>query len=76
LGVQHTQGALSDAIPKTLPNGWEFTLSIEVLTDARGQRYEVRGIQPDVLETPYKWTQNSHGKAILQALASLEADGK
>lgn len=43
-----TYGALSDALAKRLPNGWEVTLSNEVYQAADGQLFEYRGIPPDV----------------------------
>jgi hypothetical protein len=42
-----TRGTLSDAIPKRLPNGWEFTLSVETLRAPDGTLLEVEGVQPD-----------------------------
>jgi carboxyl-terminal processing protease len=43
----HSQGALSDALQKKLPNGWYFSLSNEVYTDNRGVCYESVGIPVD-----------------------------
>ena len=43
----HTQGALSDALQKKLPNGWHFTLSNEIYTDNQGVCYESIGIPVD-----------------------------
>ena len=37
----------SDAIPKTLPNGWDLSLSIEVYRDADGICYEGLGVPLD-----------------------------
>ena len=42
-----TGGILSDAISKTLPNGWEFSLSSEIYSDLEGQVYEGTGIPVD-----------------------------
>lgn len=39
-----TRGALSDVLPKTLPNGWTVTLSNEVYLDPEGNAWEGRGI--------------------------------
>ncbi len=51
-GVRHigepTRGALSDILPRRLPNGWRLTLSNEVYLDAEGQHWEGRGIEPHV----------------------------
>jgi hypothetical protein len=46
---QPTRGEVSDAIPKTPPNGWGFTLSTESYLTLEGQLVEVRGVQPDEL---------------------------
>ena len=43
-----TQGILSDAIGKKLPNGWELSLSIEVYEDHEGECWEALGVPPDV----------------------------
>jgi len=43
-----SNGALSDVLEKELPNGWEFTLSNEVYTDANGEVFEAVGIPPTV----------------------------
>lgn len=43
-----TEGIFSDALPKQLPNGWEFTLSNEIFTSASGQNLENIGIAPHV----------------------------
>lgn len=42
-----TRGALSDVLDKTLPNGWELSLSNEVYLDHRGAAWEGKGIEPD-----------------------------
>lgn len=43
----HTQGALSTALEKTLPNGWVFSISNEVSMDNDGNSYENVGIPVD-----------------------------
>lgn len=40
----HTNGAISDALQKTLPNGWHFSLSNEVYTDNNDKCYENIGV--------------------------------
>ena len=40
----HTNGAISDALQKTLPNGWYFSLSNEVYTDNNDNCYENIGV--------------------------------
>lgn len=42
-----TGGAVSDALPKQLPNGWSFSLSNEVYEDNKGNCYENIGIPVD-----------------------------
>lgn len=44
-----TQGIFSDTLDKTLPNGWEYTLSNELYTAPAGEVFEGVGIPPDVL---------------------------
>lgn len=46
---QPTRGSLSDRLSKVLPNGWSFSLSNEIYTDAHGRVFEVSGVIPDVL---------------------------
>lgn len=43
----HTNGAISDALQKTLPNGWSFSLSNEIYTDNNNKYYENIGIPVD-----------------------------
>ena len=43
----NTEGVLSDALSKKLPNGWEYTLSNEIYESADGVNYERSGIPPD-----------------------------
>jgi hypothetical protein len=45
---EHTQGVLSDVLGRTLPNGWQFGLSNEKYTNARGHSFEGPGIPPHV----------------------------
>jgi len=40
----HTNGAISDALQKTLPNGWYYSLSNEVYTDNYDMCYENIGV--------------------------------
>ena len=44
---ERTRGALSDVLDKTLPNGWEVSLSNEVYLDSDGIAWEGQGIQPE-----------------------------
>ena len=43
----HTGGAISDALQKTLPNNWYFSLSNEIYTDNNNVCYENIGIPVD-----------------------------
>lgn len=43
-----TRGALSDALSRSLPNGWQINLSNEVYLDAASHHWEGLGIPPDV----------------------------
>lgn len=48
-----TQGAISDALEKELPNGWYFSVSNEIYVDMEGNCYEYKGVPPDItLEYP------------------------
>jgi hypothetical protein len=42
-----TSGALSTALEKKLPNGWDFAISNELFMDLGGDYYENRGIPAD-----------------------------
>ncbi|MFP7721768.1 S41 family peptidase [Lysobacter sp. A3-1-A15] len=42
-----TEGIFSDSLDKTLPNGWEYTLSNEVYATPDGRLFEGTGIPPD-----------------------------
>ncbi len=43
-----TNGSLSDALEKTLPNGWQFSLANEVYSGSDGVAHEATGIRPDI----------------------------
>ena len=43
-----TQGVFSDAMPRTLPNGWTFTVGNEEYVGPDGRNYEGVGIPPTV----------------------------
>ncbi|WP_187144519.1 MULTISPECIES: S41 family peptidase [Streptomyces] len=45
---EHTQGALSDILPRALPNGWRFGLSNERYTTPRGISHEGPGVPPHI----------------------------
>lgn len=44
-----TEGIHSDALGRSLPNGWTFSLSNEVYHAADGEVYEALGMPPDVV---------------------------
>jgi hypothetical protein len=58
-----TQGTLSDALEKQLPNGWNYTLSNEVYLDSKSKSYEGIGIPPD-----HQINYPSEGKELLKHL--------
>lgn len=43
-----TRGSFSDMLPRTLPNGWLFSLPNERYLDAEGKSFDFVGIEPDV----------------------------
>jgi carboxyl-terminal processing protease len=47
-----TFGIFSEAVPRQLPNGWNFTLSTQKILSPDGISYEQKGITPDVEVTP------------------------
>lgn len=63
-----TRGALSDKLSKSLPNGWEITLSNEVYTDVEGEVWEGRGIRPKQNRVVFdpKSPLKSHQSLILE----------
>lgn len=44
----HTSGAISDALQKKLPNGWEFSLSNEIYMDLKERCYENIGVPVNI----------------------------
>jgi carboxyl-terminal processing protease len=72
---QTTRGALSDALPKQLPNGWEFTLSNEIYKDPKQRCFEATGIAPmltiEVYPEARLWT--GHTDAIQAIIARADA---
>lgn len=70
---QPTRGILSDAIPKTLPNGWTYTLSIESVLTPEGALVEVVGVQPDEMTSSAEAPEPEllWGRDILAAAAWL-----
>lgn len=71
---ENTQGSLSDALEKSLPNGFKFNLSNEKYLSADGQWYEKSGIPADV-EVPfldYSSRQVSEDLAIEAVISLLD----
>jgi carboxyl-terminal processing protease len=70
-----TQGALSDAIPKALPNGWTFTLSMERYERPDGSKLELQGVIPKYASglTLRQDDEDRYGAEIKQAIRRLNA---
>lgn len=66
-----TRGALSDVFSRTLPNGWEFTLSTEIYRDHEGKLWEGKGIPPET-EIPI-FNIDDPQKGFLEAMETLIA---
>ncbi len=43
-----TRGALSNILPKRLPNGWQILLTNEIFLDHEGKHWEAIGIPPEI----------------------------
>lgn len=43
-----TEGIFSDMLDRTLPNGWEYSLSNEIYESVAGENYESIGIPPSI----------------------------
>ncbi len=68
----HTNGAISDALQKTLPNGWHFSLSNEVYTDNNDKCYENIGVPVN-----YELNYPNDRQAFFRSVANdLEKDKK
>ena len=62
-----TSGHFSDAIPKAIPSGWTFRMSMEVYLDQQKKNYEVIGIPPDI-------KTESTSKALFENLLENKTD--
>ncbi len=69
----HTNGAISDALQKTLPNGWHFSLSNEIYTDNNDKFYENIGIPVD-FELNYPKDRQTFFRTIANNLEKDKAD--
>jgi carboxyl-terminal processing protease len=58
---ERTWGIYSDTLGKLLPNGWEFTLSNEIYTDAGNQLFETVGVPPDETIAAFTTTDRTNG---------------
>lgn len=68
-----TFGIFSEGIPRTLPNGWQFTLSTQRLSSPDGESYEQKGITPHMAVTPdADQLQQGHDNMLEAALSYLE----
>ncbi|MCF6350450.1 MAG: S41 family peptidase [Flavobacteriaceae bacterium] len=80
----HTNGAISDALQKTLPNGWHFSLSNEIYTDNNDRYYENIGVPvdfeldyPEDRQTFFRSVANDLEKDkrnILKAIKKLQSE--
>ncbi|WP_422860888.1 S41 family peptidase [Flagellimonas sp. S174] len=62
-----TMGALSTALEKKLPNGWDFAISNEYYRTPSGQMYENKGIPVDI-EIPYPKDRQIFFRGVLDSL--------
>ncbi len=67
-----TGGALSDAIPRDLPNGWSFRVPIADVRDASGRNLEGIGIMPSiVVKNKPQELKADHDRALERAIDLL-----
>jgi C-terminal processing protease CtpA/Prc len=69
----HTNGAISDALQKTLPNGWHFSLSNEIYTDNNGKYYENIGVPVD-FELNYPEDRQTFFRSVAEDLKKDKQD--
>ncbi|MBX2827566.1 MAG: S41 family peptidase [Flavobacteriaceae bacterium] len=62
-----TQGALSTALEKELPNGWVFSISNEVYMDIEGNSYENIGVPVD-LKIPFPEDRQTFFRSVVHDL--------
>jgi C-terminal processing protease CtpA/Prc len=68
-----TNGAISDALQKTLPNGWDFSLSNEIYTDNNDRFYENIGIPVD-FELNYPNDRQTFFRSVAEDLKKDKQD--
>lgn len=64
-----TSGAMSTALEKSLPNGWEFSISNEIFMDNKGKNYENIGI-PVSYNLKYPKERQSFFRSVADDLKS------
>jgi carboxyl-terminal processing protease len=70
-----TYGIFSNMLEKTLPNGWEFSLSNERYLSADNEDYEQIGIRPDIEEIGSEAAlDNAKDNILERALRELRID--
>ena len=70
-----TAGAYSNMLEKSLPTGWRFGLSNQVVFAHDGKVYEEVGIPPDVeVEVSSKTLRSDHDPVLDAALEILAAN--
>ena len=69
----HTNGAISDALQKALPNGWDFSLSNEIYTDNNDKFYENIGIPVD-FELNYPKDRQTFFRSVANDLEKDKSD--
>ena len=63
----HTQGALSTALEKALPNGWVFSISNEIYMDTQANSYEKIGVPVDY-ELQYPSDRQTFFRSVMDDL--------
>ncbi|GAA6153890.1 S41 family peptidase [Pseudoteredinibacter isoporae] len=65
---EKTRGSFSDMLPRTLPNGWLFSLPNERYLDAAGKSFDFIGIEPHLyVEDVLGESENSRRDRVLEA---------
>lgn len=64
-----TQGALSDTMQRTMPNGWQLGFGNELYLDANKELLEVKGVTPHWQAAPYLSLDQAFGSVTALDLA-------
>lgn len=68
-----TSGAFSDVVPRELPNGWIYRVSIGGWRDAAGKSYEGKGFPPTiVIKNDSTDVANGKDDVLIKAMAILK----